>query len=194
MLYSLGQHLALLSVRSYSVKVRASSRFSMKCILCLSLRGQVICTKSCAMPCGAYQQDPDPQWQNSDLERWGFEPPSHAALLQSARLEEPGAQIWFGDLDAPDEARGIRVLGTPLGSDAFVMAQLQSTSDRHRLLLDRIPAFQGMQSALLLFLFCAASRATFYLRVCRSSVTEAFARHHDANVRQYLLTICGQET
>ena len=99
--------------------------------------------------------------------RGGFEPPGHAALLEVARMADPEAKLWLGDLEDRLEERGIRVLGTPLGSDEFVTVQLQLTVDSHPLLLDRIPVVQDLQSAWFLLLFCAVSR---YLRVCRPSV------------------------
>ena len=48
--------------------------------------------------------------------------------------------------------------------------------------------------SLALPLFSAASRATYYLRVCRASVTVDFARQHDANVWQLLLSLLGHQT
>ena len=97
--------------------------------------------------------------------RGGFIPPSHDALVAIARQDGLGSQIWFGDHAAPVSERGIRVLGTPLGSDAFVRAQLKAIGES-RELFSRIPAIQDLQSAWLLLLFCAATRATLYLRVC----------------------------
>ena len=125
--------------------------------------------------------------------RGGFEPPGHAALLEVARMADPEAKLWFGDKEDRPEERGIRVLGTPLGSDEFVRVQLQSTVDSHWLLFHRIPAVQDLQSAWLLLLFCAASRATHYLRVCRPSVTDLFARQHDAHIWQCVVALLGHD-
>ena len=58
------------------------------------------------------------------------------------------------------------VIGTPLGSDAFVRVQLQLTVDSHRLLFDRIPAVEDLQSTWILLLFCAVSRPTISVSVC----------------------------
>ena len=105
-------------------------------------------------------------------------PTNHDTLLRAAQVEDPEAQIWFGNLEAPAEERGIKVLGTPLGTAAFVKSRLQSTVEHHRLLLDRIPAIQDLQSAWLLLLFCASSRATYHLRVCHPEFAAPFARQH----------------
>ena len=57
--------------------------------------------------------------------------------------------------------RGIRVLGTPLGTSEFVQAQLQATVESHEVLLTRISCGPGSPNMpFLLFLFCASSRAT----------------------------------
>ena len=104
----------------------------------------------------------------------------------------PDAQIWFGDHGAPASERGIRVLGTPLGSEAFVRAQLQAIGESHELLLSRIPAIQDLQSTWLLLLFCAATRATYFLRVCHPTHSVQFAHQHDVSVWQCLCSLLGQ--
>ena len=117
-------------------------------------------------------------------------PTNHDTLLR-AQVEDPEAQIWFGNLEAPPEDRGIKVLGTPLGTAAFVRSRLQPTVEHHRLLLDRIPATQDLQSAWLLLLFCASSRATYHLRVCHPEFAAPFARQHDIQVWECLATLLG---
>ena len=88
--------------------------------------------------------------------------------------------------------RGIRVLGTPLCSHAFVRAQLQAIGETHELLLNRILAIQDLQSAWLLFLFCAATRATLYLRVCHPKHSIQFAHQHNVNVWQRFCSLLGK--
>ena len=84
--------------------------------------------------------------------RGGFIAPDHGVLFAIACQDDPDAQIWFGDHVAPESERGVRVLGTLLGSNAFVRAQLQAIGESHELLLSRIPAIQDLQSAWLLLL------------------------------------------
>ena len=124
--------------------------------------------------------------------RGGHVPPDHDVLFAAARMEDPNAQIWFGDLQTPAGLRGIRVLGTPLGTEEFVQAQLRTTVGSHELLLSRIPLVPDLQSAFLLLLFCASSRATFYLRVCNPLFAARFARQHDSQVWQCFLNLTGQ--
>ena len=59
--------------------------------------------------------------------RGGHIPTNHDTLLRAAHVEDPEAQIWFGSLEAPPEERGIKVLGTPLGTAAFVRSRLLNT-------------------------------------------------------------------
>ena len=118
-------------------------------------------------------------------------PSGYETLLNEARAINPHAAVWFGGSDRPPEERGIRVLGTPLSTAEFVRSQLDATEAAHQLLLQRIPAVQDLKSAWLLLLFCASSRATFYLRVCHPDHTEAFARQHDLHTWQCLSTLLG---
>ena len=84
------------------------------------------------------------------------------------------------------------MLGTPLGSDAFVRAQLHATGESHQLLLRRIPAIQDLQSAWLFLLFCASTRATYHLRVCLPEHSVQFANQHDVGVWQCFCSLLSQ--
>ena len=42
--------------------------------------------------------------------RGGHIPTNHNTLLRAAEIEDPEAQIWFGNLEVPREERGIKVL------------------------------------------------------------------------------------
>ena len=124
--------------------------------------------------------------------RGGHVPNGHETFLNEARAINPRAEVWFGGFDRPPEKRGIRVLGTPLGVAEYVRSQLDATEAAHQLLLHRIPAVQDLQTAWLLLLFCASSRATFYLRVCHPDDKEAFACQHDFHTWKCLSTLLGQ--
>ena len=58
-------------------------------------------------------------------------------------------------------------------------------------LFQRIPWLSDPQSAWLLLLMCASTRANFWLRSVHPDLTEAFALQHDANVWTCLDTILG---
>ena len=116
----------------------------------------------------------------------------HDVMLAAVRIEDPEAQIWFGDLQAPVGLRGIRVFGTPLGTAEFVQAQPQATVESHELLLSRTPLVPDLQSAFLLLLFSASLRATYYLRVCNPLFAASFARQHHSQVWQWFFNLTGQ--
>ena len=77
------------------------------------------------------------------------------------RMSDPDAVVWKGDAEIPDQERGVRVLGAPIGSSEEVLAQLNAKSREQRLLFQRIPAVPDLQSAWLLLLFCGATRANY---------------------------------
>ena len=81
----------------------------------------------------------------------GVEPPGLRELL-GERPSDP--LTWVGDPGLAPERQGLMVLGTPLGSAAYVQAALRSTRQEHDLLLDKIPGVHDLQSAWLLLLRC----------------------------------------
>ena len=92
-------------------------------------------------------------------------------VSSSTRGSEP--KLWFGNLADPVEQRGMRpqdpVFVGCNHSRLLLVTGCSSTAFR-----------QCRQSAWLLF-FCAVSRATTCLRVCRPSVAKFVARQHDAD-------------
>ena len=120
------------------------------------------------------------------MESWRFHPSWPRCPSRDCRQSDPEDQIWFGDHAAPVSEQGIRVLGTPLGSDAFVRAQLQATGEGHEMLLSRIPSIQDLQSTWLLLLFCASTRATNHLGVQPTSthagVWQCFLQSSGVNI------------
>ena len=59
------------------------------------------------------------------------------------------------------------------------LSQLEQITEEHRVLLERIPAFQDVQSAWLILLHCASARANYLLRVVRPELVRHFAESHD---------------
>ena len=106
-------------------------------------------------------------------------------------LADPDAVVWEGDAEIPDQERGVRVLGAPIDSSEYVLAQLNAKSREQRLLFQRIPTVPDLQSAWLLLLFCGATRANFWLRMVRPELTAQFAEQHDSNVWQCFATLLG---
>ena len=100
-------------------------------------------------------------------------------LTTRARRLDPDAVVWRGDVGLDPSQRGIKVLGSPIGSDEFVRTQLHATATEHASLLQRILAVKDLQSALLSLLFCAVPRANFHLRMVRPRLSEEFVQAHD---------------
>ena len=92
------------------------------------------------------------------------------ALTAAARTEDEDAIVWRGDPALPPQEQGVKLLGTPLGHAAYVQDQLARLSTSHDVLLERIQAVPDLQVAWLLLVFCAASRANYYLRVSQNSM------------------------
>ena len=114
------------------------------------------------------------------------------ALTAAARIEDEDAIVWRGDPALPPQEQGVKILGTPLGHAAFVQDQLARLSTSHDVLLERIQAVPDFQVALLL-VFCAASRANYYLRVVHPDLARPFAEQHDAKVWRCLQRLVGIE-
>ena len=85
----------------------------------------------------------------------------------------------------------MRVLGVPIGGGEFVRVFLEKKNKDHETLFLRIPWLNNPQSAWLLLLMCASTRANFWLRSVHPDLTDAFALQHDANVWTCLDTILG---
>ena len=69
--------------------------------------------------------------------------------------------------------------GTPLGTDEFVAAHLDSLSAQHRTFLEPLPRLPDLQVAWLMLLYCACPRAQYVLRILPPAFTAAFAAEHD---------------
>ena len=123
--------------------------------------------------------------------RGGVTPDGVDELQRRARLLKPEAVVWKGDPQLPEEQQGVRVLGVPIGRGEFVRVFLEKKNKDHETLFQRIPWLNDPQSAWLLLLMCASTRANFWLISVHPDLTDAFALQHDANVWTCLDTILG---
>ena len=64
-------------------------------------------------------------------------------------------------------------------------AHLEHITEEHRVLLERTPAVQYVQSAWLILLHCAAARANYLLRVVRPAVKRS-EENHDAGLWRFV--------
>ncbi|CAE6971831.1 unnamed protein product [Symbiodinium sp. CCMP2456] len=94
----------------------------------------------------------------------------------------PRCVTWVGDAALPPQDRGLRVLGSPVGTDEYVAAQLQHLSAQHRALLELLPGIHDLQVSWLLLLYCASPRVHYCLRLLPPALTAVFAATHDRNI------------
>ena len=71
--------------------------------------------------------------------RGGTEPSGMEVLTQAARAVKPGAVVWRGDPLLPPVQQGLKVLGVPIGHEAFVEHFLENKSTEQQVLFQRIP-------------------------------------------------------
>ena len=77
------------------------------------------------------------------------------------------------------------ILGIPVGQPGFV----RRFGEEQKLLFDRIPVVPDVQSAWLILLVCASTRANFWLRGVQPESSESYAEAHDARVWECLRQI-----
>ena len=107
-------------------------------------------------------------------------PPGCEGVFEATRVADPKV-VWKGDQILPTDQQGVVVLGAPLGHPHFITKILQAKTEEHSVLFRRILAVQDLQCPWLLLLFCAATRANYFLLV-QPDWSEPFAAAHDENV------------
>ena len=85
------------------------------------------------------------------------------------------------------------MLGTPLGTDAYVRAFLTEKREEHDTLLERIPSVPDLQAAWLILLFCANARSNYLLRALPPSQVREFAASHDDAMATCLQRLLANE-
>ena len=117
--------------------------------------------------------------------RSGNRPFACDVLDRAARALDPEfTTVWRGPAH-----QGTVILGTPLGHEDFVRAQLEHIVDEHNVLWERIPSLPDVQSAWALLLHCANARANYAPRVIRPELARHFAQAHDAGLWRCLCAI-----
>ena len=101
-------------------------------------------------------------------------------------IDSLGPWVWRSDPLLPTEDQGLIILGTPLGHEDFIRGYLRSKYEIQQTLLHRTPTIPDLQSAWLLLLFCASTRATYVMRMIAPELADDYARDHDAAIWQCL--------
>ena len=118
--------------------------------------------------------------------RGGIEPPGFAGM------GTPAQPVWTGGQSLPADRRGLKILGTPLGSPEFVSRHMRELREEHDGLLNALKAMPELQSAWLLLSLCASARANYYLRALPPSLSREFAESHDAALLDTLFGLLDQ--
>eukprot|EP00959_Pyramimonas_sp_CCMP1952_P317604 6647147-Pyramimonas_sp.AAC.1 len=79
--------------------------------------------------------------------RGGFEPAGHLSL---------GPDVRVGGAGTPEEHRGLKVLGTPMGTATFAARLTQQRTDEERSFLRELPNLPDLKCAWAFMLYCAA--------------------------------------
>ena len=123
--------------------------------------------------------------------RSGECPPACEEMQRAAVQVDPDVRVWNGDVSRPGSEQGLKILGTPVGQPEYVTTKLDQLIEKHRVLLERIPAVNDLQSSWLFLTFCAATRANYTLRNVQPELALWFAVQHDANVWQCFCNLLG---
>ena len=182
LLFSLGQHRALVAVQS---QLRADEKLFAFLddvyVVCKPDRAgevyKVLEVELRTRACINIHKGKTKLWNAA-----GVEPTMAKELTEAARDFNPQAVVWRGDPGLPPCQQGLTVLGAPVGNEAFICNKLREKGREHERLLRMIPHVQDVQAAWLLLFFCASTRANFLLRTVQPEFTEEFAQHHDDGV------------
>ena len=111
------------------------------------------------------------------------------SMTCAARLVDPDAVVWRGDWALPQTQQGLKVLGVPIGHLSFITAHMAAKFKEQALLFERIPLIEDVQVGWLLLVFCAATRANYWLRTVPPEHTSEYAEQHDQSVLRCLSSI-----
>ena len=106
-----------------------------------------------------------------------------------AELNTPGHTVWRGDV--PSDRNGVTVVGTPIGTDAYIEAQGNVSIEEKQVLLDSLRRITSVQNAWLLLYFCAAPRANHLLRTIAPHQIHPYAIAHDHRITSEFRRLLG---
>ena len=84
------------------------------------------------------------------------------------------------------------MLGTPVGSEQFTRAKLQSRMDEERKLWETVPNVPDLQCGWQILLLSANPRANHMLRTLPPSFSSEYGRRHDKGIRNTARTLLGE--
>jgi hypothetical protein len=117
-------------------------------------------------------------WNRGGVEPFGFRD-----------MGTPERPVWTGAAELVVDRRGLKVLGTPLGTPEYVARHMHGLRQDHDDLLRTLRTLPELQSAWLLLSMCAGARSNYYLRALPPSLSRLFAEEHDAAMLRALDTL-----
>ena len=105
------------------------------------------------------------------------------------RVTELGANVWRGNL--PEHEQGLRVLGTPVGSETYILEACREVVNDEAQLLEQIPKLASLHAGWLILYFCVVPRINHLLRTLPPQNATAIAQHHDTGVTDLFRQLFG---
>ena len=105
---------------------------------------------------------------------------SKGSTLPPPHVLDIGADVWKGSF--PVNQQGIKVVGTPVGTDEYIAEFGHQVVGNEVKLLEQIPKLASLQASWLLLYFCAVPKVNHLLRTLPPSRASSTAETHDAAV------------
>ena len=114
------------------------------------------------------------------------------AGTEPAEVRQLGPDVWMGSHDREAKDRGLKVLGTPVGTPAFATALGEKWTEKENKLWTLLPKVPDLQSAWLLLLNCAGPRSNYRSRTVPPQENTAYAKAHDEGMWKVLCALLGK--
>ena len=88
-------------------------------------------------------------------------------------------------------AKGVMILGTPVGTDAFIQEASVNRLEEERRLWEAIPLVPDVQCGWQILLQCAGPRCHHFLRTISPAQVVQYAEGHDEGMRRAMAEVLG---
>ena len=105
------------------------------------------------------------------------------AGVRPPHMEVLGPEVW--------NEEGVKILGTPIGSDRFIEAVTEERLTEERRLWDALAWVPDLQSAWQMLLQCAGPRCHHFLRTVPPDQSARYAVGHDLGMRRAMESVLG---
>ena len=93
-----------------------------------------------------------------------------------------GPEVWVGGADREAAKRGLKVLGTPVGTPEYSAALGAKWTEKESKLLELLPLLPNLQATWLLLLNCAGPRFNYRSRTISSLENGWYTKAHDTGM------------